>query len=61
MLTWTTKKPTKDGVYWLRDEISDCCIVLVLEGAAMVMGSNCWSPIEEFNGEWAGPIEPPEG
>jgi hypothetical protein len=67
MLTWTSEKPTKPGWYWWRRGHADPAR-LIYHGAE-------WDRIVDFagldepvtfisghliEGEWAGPLEPPD-
>lgn len=67
-MTWTTKKPTKQGMYWYRHESGDAWIELVRwkpygtgkrkRLAAIGTAGHCF--VHGYGGEWAGPIELPE-
>jgi hypothetical protein len=70
MLTWTKEKPTKPGWYWLRLYVSRGDLgsgyrpniaYVQDDGSICFLGSESDLKIEEvLEGEWAGPIEPPE-
>ncbi len=60
-LTWTTEKPSKVGWYWWRSKgdvqilsLYECDSLLRAEGIDIHWG------VETLEGEWAGPIVPPE-
>lgn len=72
-LRWTTKKPTEPGWYWWRDVVRSnrgnpkpeagyrfcICqeIVLIL---GRLVASEC-GDLKHLQGEWAGPLQAPEG
>lgn len=62
MLTWTTEKPTKPGWYWWRNNSCfdpDILKVDVLGDKFVIHRDE--DILETPHGEWAGPLEPPEG
>jgi len=69
-LEWTTEKPTQPGFYWFRFyPIHEPAMVFVFVRAG-IHGRELWlrhalpliaeSPVSDYNGQWAGPLEPPE-
>ncbi len=69
-LEWTTEKPTQPGVYWFRFyPIHEPAMVFVFMRAG-IHGNDLWlrhalpliaeSPVSDYDGQWAGPLEPPE-
>lgn len=63
LLRWTTEKPTAPGWWWTRmpDFPPQILEVREVAGGLMVVYGDYLSPVEKEPGEWAGPIEPPEG
>jgi hypothetical protein len=62
-LNWTKKKPTKPGWYWYRGE-GDGNTVNVLhyiddDGEGPYLATSDDRALNDLNGEWAGPVEPP--
>jgi hypothetical protein len=73
MLTWTTEKPTVPGGYWLRNAVasnlmyrSDAPILVTvsMHGGGLrvaVPADEVTLRLEDMDeGEWAGPLTPPE-
>lgn len=68
-LRWTTDQPTVPGWYWFKYE-SDGRIEMLrvinpeLPYLKLWVENHPWAPhttnVEDFEGQWAGPIEPPE-
>ena len=50
-LRWTTTRPQQLGWYWWRFDVSASSIVIYFHADG----------IDRTHGEWAGPLEPPEG
>ncbi len=61
-LRWSVEKPTSPGWYWHRglDEDSDPLIVLVDDAVYLQWPDGGFSEAAHTDGQWAGPIEPPE-
>jgi hypothetical protein len=67
-MTWTTEKPTVPGWYWWKPKQYYPVIVeiyrLEVRGKHYLMIGNCnehhEGDLEYAEGEWAGPIPPPE-
>lgn len=63
-LTWTREPPTMPGWYWYQKLpmfTKDVAQVMVHEGVLYVdWGSGFQELVEEMDGEWAGPVLPPE-
>jgi hypothetical protein len=62
-LNWSTKTPTKPGWYWYRGE-SDRSITNVLyyiddDGEGPYIATSDDVTLNDLDGEWAGPVEPP--
>jgi len=67
---WTTEKPTQPGVYWFRFYPNHEPVIVLVFVRAGIQGSELWlrhalpliaeSPVSDYNGQWAGPLEPPE-
>lgn len=61
-MTWTRKKPTKPGWYWYRAPNGDMWIEEIdcIEGGAYSTDQygRCLL-VDMYDGEWAGPLEPP--
>ena len=69
-LEWTTEQPTKPGWYWFRfgpiHEPAMFCIFVRVG----IQGGELWvrhvlpliaeKPASDYDGEWAGPLIPPE-
>jgi hypothetical protein len=65
-LTWTTDKPTEPGFWWYRKHQTHAPSLLETYIALnrqlytrFCDGSGSRYPVETFDGEWAGPLEPP--
>ena len=69
-LKWTTEKPAEPGLYWFRfypDHEPAMVHVFVRAG---INERELWlrhalpliaeSPVSDYDGQWAGPLEPPE-
>jgi hypothetical protein len=65
---WTSKKPTKSGLYYYRQSNDEEPIVLKVEirddqkglmSVVWLPDDNAAEPLEQCHGDWAGPIEPP--
>lgn len=68
---WTTEKPTKQGWYWYREaggvimielvqfERSDAPLLFALMYRSQRGSYQYEQQVEEFFGEWAGPVEVP--
>lgn len=69
-LEWTTEKPAEPGLYWFRfypDHEPAMVHVFVRAG---INERELWlrhalpliaeSPVSDYDGQWAGPLEPPE-
>jgi hypothetical protein len=60
---WSNEKPTEPGWYWFRESAEERVVKLSIMRA--FGGRLCFSyhtgcrPVEEVNGQWAGPIQPP--
>lgn len=72
-MNWTDKRPTGEGYYWFRCVLNyrepitaDADVVWVwrqgLDGVlvAHIPGEAMETPVEKIEGEWAGPLEPPQ-
>ena len=67
-MIWTTEKPTHAGWYWYRfNEIDDAQCVHVFWPVQVNAKYLCVAaigslnePIQEWFGQWAGPLDPPE-
>ena len=67
-LKWTTEQPTAIGYYWFNGTLRflGCInqivqIIPLTDGRFGILGHNIILPSALIKGEWAGPIEPPEG
>jgi hypothetical protein len=67
---WTLEKPKKSGFYYYRQSNDEEPIVLKVEllddregpiSVVWLPGDNAPEPLEKCHGDWAGPIEPPQG
>jgi hypothetical protein len=69
-LEWTTEKPTQPELYWFRFyPIHEPAMVFVFVHAG-IHGRGLWlrhalpliaeSSVSDYDGQWAGPLEPPE-
>jgi hypothetical protein len=65
--SWTRKRPTKPGWYWYRDADREEVVLHVFDPQGNgVMKVWEWSeghmlrPIAEYDGEWWGPMTPPQ-
>jgi hypothetical protein len=56
---WTTAKPDKPGWYWWKFSNGAWRIVLIEPGMYVRVGYNILM-IYECDGQWSGPIQPPE-
>jgi hypothetical protein len=68
VVAWTKDRPTQAGLYWFRGRIElntfkHPTVVEVLDNGANLMtrilGRGCWPLVNQAEGEWYGPIEPP--
>ena len=62
-MTWTIKKPTKTGWYWYRSAC-DGNTTKVLhyiddDGDGPYLATSEDLTLNDLDGEWAGPVEPP--
>lgn len=62
-MTWTTKRPTKTGWYWYRG-VCDGNTTKVLhyiddDGEGPYLATSDDHTLNDLDGEWAGPVEPP--
>ena len=57
MLTWTTKKQTKAGWYWYRDDAVTC--IHEVRDDLTVGNADVRDPLYRYSGEWYGPLEVP--
>jgi hypothetical protein len=56
-MTWTTEKPTVPGWYWYREIEGEPEILSIYKDNGQLLISGIG--LQEFPGEWAGPLEPP--
>ena len=63
MYQWTKTKPTEPGWYWFRGEAheADPFIVQVDDAGQFQWPDGGYQEVKLAKGEWAGPIEEPEG
>jgi len=56
-MSWTTQKPTVPGWYWYRELEGEPEILSIYkdDGQLVISGIG----LQEFPGEWTGPLEPP--
>jgi hypothetical protein len=69
-MTWTTEKPTGPGLYWFRFGPIDEPVMFCIFVRAGTQGGELWvrhvlpliseKPVSYYDGQWAGPLEPPE-
>jgi hypothetical protein len=69
-LSWTTEKPSKPGWYWFRFGPIDEPVMFCIFVRAGTRGGELWvrhvlpliseKPVSYYDGQWAGPLEPPE-
>lgn len=62
-MTWMTEKPKRPGWYWYRSEC-DVHTVKVLhyiddDGDGLYLATSEDRVLNDLDGEWAGPVEPP--
>ena len=70
-MNWTIKKPEKDGWYWYRKGQESPEVILGYALTESIMVYICYgivewpdhtsNKIEDINGIWYGPLEPPQG
>jgi hypothetical protein len=65
LLTWTTDKPTMPGLHGYRRSPGwvGFVVEIELEGATLTVddrNDECGGEVDNIEGEWAGPLEPPE-
>jgi hypothetical protein len=68
-MNWTRDRPTKTGWYWWRDpeyreNLPEVCKVYRDRFEAILRitwndSSGADYPVTDYDGEWAGPLEPP--
>jgi hypothetical protein len=65
-MDWTTKKPTKEGFYWIRFEerFEHLGVVEItrIDGMLHIFfpgGDENYELVDCFDAEWYGPLEPP--
>ena len=62
-LNWTTKKPTKPGLYWYRGECNGHTVKVLHfiddDGDGPYLAMSEERILNDSDGEWAGPVEPP--
>jgi hypothetical protein len=56
-MTWTTEKPTVPGWYWYREIEGEPEILAIYKDNGQLLISGIG--LQEFPGEWAGPLKPP--
>ena len=64
-MIWTTDKPTVPGWYWLRAPKHGWgdCILWVEDhgdGFCIDVGSGDIETVDEIDGQWVGPLDPPK-
>ena len=69
-LNWTTEPPTKLGWYWFRFGPIDEPVMFCIFVRAGMQGGELWvrhalpliseKPVSDYDGQWAGPLTPPE-
>lgn len=61
-MRWTNDKPIKPGWYWWREWLVDRWIVRVVQVVdyAHTQYTLGHGHVKRLNGEWAGPLEPPQ-
>jgi hypothetical protein len=68
VVEWTRNRPTKAGLYWFRGRIElntfkHPTVVEIMDNGANLMtrilGRGAWPLVNQADGEWYGPIEPP--
>ena len=62
-LTWATKKPTKTGWYWYRGGCNGNTAKVLHyiddDGDGLYLATSEDRALNDLDGEWAGPVEPP--
>jgi hypothetical protein len=56
-MTWTTQKPTVPGWYWYREIEGEPEILSIYKDNGQLLISGIG--LQEFPGEWVGPLESP--
>jgi hypothetical protein len=62
-LAWTTERPTKPGWYWYRGQFNGNTVKVIHfidddgDGPYIVTSDDL--ALNDLDGEWAGPVEPP--
>ena len=68
-LTWTSSKPSLPGWYWYREKHTERPLILDVQllssGKLAILAQlnrlgEDYIYVEDLNGEWAGPLEPPD-
>lgn len=63
-MKWTTERPTKAGFYWYREGEADNFPVVVNVAPehdfAGPWDDGSETRLSHMNGEWSGPLEPPD-
>ena len=62
-MIWTTEKPTKPGWYWYRSECDGHTVKVIHyiddDGDGPYLATSEDLALNDLDGEWAGPVEPP--
>jgi hypothetical protein len=62
-MNWTTDKPTKPGWYWYRGECDGHTVKVIHfiddDGNGPYLATSEDLALNDLDGEWAGPVEPP--
>jgi hypothetical protein len=62
-LIWTTKKPAKTGWYWYHGECDGNAVKVLHyiddDGEGPYLATSEDVTLNDLDGEWAGPVEPP--
>jgi hypothetical protein len=62
-LAWTTKRPTKPGWYWYRGQFNGNTVKVIHfiddDGDGPYIATSEDLALNDLEGEWAGPVEPP--
>lgn len=57
---WSSNQPHENGYYWFREDENDDPIIIEVINNEVFWASLSGEPIQDWLGQWAGPILPPD-
>lgn len=57
---WSNNAPQENGYYWFREDENDEPIIVEVKNNEVFWASLSGEPVEDWLGEWVGPILPPD-